>query len=185
MKIFIVSTSLKQASLNHKLATHIASVVESQGNEADLARMTDFDTPMYNFDDQQSTGIPANVEAFRDRLEAADGWIITSPEFNWSVPANIKNMIDWLSRMQPMPLAGKTAFLTSASPSLVGGVRGLLHFRQSLEALGTWTYPKLFALAQAPQAFDDNGALVNEDISKMLNGMLTDYCSGAAALKNR
>ncbi|MEL0114664.1 MAG: NAD(P)H-dependent oxidoreductase, partial [Rickettsiales bacterium] len=107
------------------------------------------------------------------------------PEFNWSVPGNIKNAIDWISRVRPVPIAGKSVFLAAASPSMTGGVRGLLHFRVSLESLGVWTYPKVFALAQAAQAFDDDGGLANAEIAGMLKAMLEDYCSGAQALNNR
>ena len=84
-----------------------------------------------------------------------------------------------------MPLDKKSILLSSASPSLVGGVRGLLSLRPSFESLGTWVYPKMFTLAQAPAAFDDAGNLANEDLSKMLNAMVADYCSAAVALNNR
>ncbi|MEQ9449372.1 MAG: NAD(P)H-dependent oxidoreductase, partial [Rhodospirillaceae bacterium] len=72
MKIFIVSASLRKDSLNHKLATHLAGLVKAQGGEADLARMNDFDMPLYNFDDQQATGIPAAAQALADRITVAD-----------------------------------------------------------------------------------------------------------------
>lgn len=185
MKLFIVSCSLRQGAFNHRLAETIARVAEAQGNEVDLARINDFDMPLYNFDLQESDGFPPASQAMVDRILAADGWIVTSPEYNWSVPAAIKNAIDWISRMRPMPIAGRSVLLTSASPSMVGGVRGLLHFRQTLEQMGVWTYPKLFALAQAAQAFDDDGGLANPDLAKMLDTMLADYCSAAVALNNR
>ena len=185
MKVFIVSCSRRDGSFNHKLATHISRVVEAQGGEADLARIIDFDMPFYNFDLQESEGFPDGAKNMVERISGADGWIITTPEYNWSVPAEIKNAIDWISRMQPVPIAGRSVLLTAASPSLVGGVRGLLHFRHSLESLGCWTYPKVFALAQANQAFDEAGGLANPDIAKMLETMVADYCSAAAALSNR
>lgn len=185
MKVFIVSCSLRQGSLNHKLAEHIASLVEGMGHEADLANMREFDMPLYNFDIQESDGWPPAMEAMVERITSADAWVIVTPEFNWSVPGNIKNAIDWISRVRPVPITGKSVFLAAASPSMTGGVRGLLHFRVSLESLGVWTYPKVFALAQAAQAFDDDGGLANADIAGMLKTMLEDYCSGAQALNNR
>lgn len=185
MKILVFSASLREASFNLKLSQLIAKVAEANGAEVDFARMNDFEMPLYNFDDQQSTGIPANAQALADRINAADGMILTSPEYNWLPPATIKNAIDWLSRMQPMPLDKKSILLSSATPSLVGGVRGLMSLRISFESLGTWVYPKMFTLAQAPAAFNDDGTLVSEDLSKMLNAMVADYCSAAAALNNR
>lgn len=185
MKLFIVSGSLRQGAFNHKLATHIGKVAEGLGHEVDLARINDFDMPLYNFDIQEADGFPAASQAMVDRILAADGWVITTPEYNWSVPAAIKNAIDWISRMRPVPIAGRSVLMTSASTSLVGGVRGVLHFRQSLEQMGIWTYPKVFALAQAGAAFDENGGLVNADLAKMLETMVADYCSAAVALNNR
>lgn len=185
MKIFVYSASLREESINLKLSKLIAKVAEANGAEVDFARMSDFDMPMYNFDDQQSSGIPAGAQALADRITATDGMILTSPEYNWLPPATIKNAVDWLSRMQPMPLDKKSILLSSATPSLVGGVRGLMSLRISYEALGTWVYPKMFTLAQAPGAFNDDGTLQNEDLSNMLNAMVADYCSAAVALNNR
>ena len=185
MKIFVYSASLRDESLNLKLSKLIAKVAEAIGAEVDFARMSEFDMPMYNFDDQQSKGIPAGAQALAERINTADGMILTSPEYNWLPAATIKNAVDWLSRLQPMPLEKKSILLSSASPSLVGGGRGLMSLRISYEALGTWVYPKMFTLAQAPGAFNDDGTLKNEDLSNMLNAMVADYCSAAVALNNR
>mgnify|MGYP001177310659 CR=1 FL=1 len=185
MKIFVYSASLREESINLKLSKLIAKVAEAGGADVDFARMSEFDMPMYNFDDQQSNGIPAGAQALAERIIAADGMILTSPEYNWLPAATIKNAVDWLSRLQPMPLEKKSILLSSASPSLVGGGRGLMSLRISYEALGTWVYPKMFTLAQAPGAFNDDGTLKNEDLSNMLNVMVADYCSAAVALNNR
>jgi chromate reductase len=185
MKIFVYSASLRKESINLTLSKLIAKVAEANGAEVDFARMSDFDMPAFNMDDQQSSGIPAGAQALADRITNSDGMILTSPEYNWLPPATIKNAVDWLSRIQPVPLDKKSVLLSSASPSLVGGVRGLMSLRLSFEALGTWVYPKMFTLAQAPGAFDDEGNIANEDLAKMLNAMVADYCSAAVALNNR
>ena len=185
MKILVFSASLREGSFNLKLSKAIAKMAEANGADVDFARMNDFNMPLFNFEDQESSGIPAGAQALADRITAADGMILSSPEYNWGPPANIKNAIDWLSRVLPMPLDHKSILLSSASPSLVGGVRGLSSLRPSFEALGTWVYPKMFTLAQAPAAFDDAGNIANEDLSKMLNAMVADYCSAAVALNSR
>ena len=185
MKIFVYSASLREDSINLKLSKLIATVAEAHGAEVDFARINDFDMPMYNMDEQQSSGVPAGAKALADRITAADGMILTSPEYNWLPPATIKNAVDWLSRIKPVPLDRKSILLSSASPSLVGGARGLLSLRVSFEALGTWVYPKMFTLAQAPAAFNDDGSLASEDLATMLDGMVADYCSAAVALNNR
>ncbi|MBI05091.1 MAG: hypothetical protein CMI96_04670 [Pelagibacteraceae bacterium] len=185
MKIFVYSASLREESVNLKLSKLIATVAASYGAEIDFARISEFDMPMYNFDEQQSSGIPEGAIQLADRIAAADGMILTSPEYNWLPPATIKNAIDWLSRIKPTPVDKKSILLSSASPSLAGGGRGLLSLRVSFEALGTWVYPKMFTLAQAPMAFKNDGTLVNEDLAEMLDAMVADYCSAAVALNNR
>ena len=185
MKLFVFSASLRRESLNARLARLIARIARDGGREVDLARIGEFDMPFYDFDVQQESGIPAAATALADRMTAADGMVLCSPEYNWLPPATVKNAVDWLSRIQPMPLAGLSLLLASASPSLVGGARGLMSLRTSFEALGVWVYPKIFALAQAGSAFDGDDGLADPDLAKMLETLVTDYCSGAAALANR
>lgn len=71
----------------------------------------------------------------------------------------IKNLIDWVSRLRPQPFNGKQALLMSASPSMVGGNRGLWALRIPLEHLGMRVYPDMFSLAQAHQAFAADGRI--------------------------
>jgi NAD(P)H-dependent FMN reductase len=100
-----------------------------------------------------------------------------------SVPALLKNAIDWLSRAKPMPLRGKTALLLSASPSLVGGNRGLWALRVPLEVLGVHVYPDMFSLATAHQAFTPEGELKDEMLAKFLKRTIEGYVrvTGAVA----
>ncbi len=185
MKLFVFSASLRRESLNARLARLIARIARNGGHEVDLARIGEFDMPFYDFDVQQESGIPAAAAALADRMTAADGMVLCSPEYNWLPPAAVKNAVDWLSRIQPMPLAGLSLLLAAASPSPVGGARGLMSLRTSFEALGVWVYPKTFALAQAGSAFDGDDGLADPDLAKMLEALTMDYCSGAAALANR
>jgi NAD(P)H-dependent FMN reductase len=100
--------------------------------------------------------------------------LIASPEYNFSLPGVLKNAIDWLSRAKPMVLKGKRALLLSASPSLVGGNRGLWALRVPLEAIGVHVYPDMFSLASAPEAMSDD-ALKDPMLAKLLDGMVTGW----------
>ena len=82
MKIFVYSASLRKESINLKLSKLIAKVAEANGAEVDFARMSDFDMPAFNMDDQQSSGIPAGAKALADRITNSDGMILTSPDRN-------------------------------------------------------------------------------------------------------
>jgi len=108
-------------------------------------------------------------------LKAADALIVASPEYNSSMPAAIKNLIDWVSRFRPQPFNGKQALLMSASPSMVGGNRGLWALRVPFEHLGTRVYPDMFSLAQAHQAWDGDTlkeAAVQERLDRTLGCFL-------------
>ena len=91
--------------------------------------------PIYNFDIQNSTGFPAEVNTWADAIRSADAVIIVSPEYNWSIPGGLKNAIDWVSRMKDQPFKDKPVALQSASPALLGGSRMQYHLRQSLTSV--------------------------------------------------
>jgi chromate reductase len=90
--------------------------------------------------------------------------LIASPENNASIPAMLKNTIDWISREDRgesglVPYRGKVASLLSASPGALGGLRGLVHLRQVLANLGVLVLSEQFALPHAHEAFAEDGSL--------------------------
>jgi NAD(P)H-dependent FMN reductase len=114
--------------------------------------------------------------ALRQRLEANDAFVIASPEYNASLPGHLKNVIDWTSRFTPQPFNEVHGLLLSASPSMVGGNRGLWALRIPLEHLGARVFPDMFSLAQAHKAFGPEGTLADlqlgERLVKTLKGFL-------------
>src|ERR1700737_3019285 len=91
--------------------------------------------PHYNHDDQDATGFPASVTAFADAIRAADGVVIASPEYNWTIPGSLKNAIDWVSRIKDQPFKDKPVALQSAAGGILGGSRAQYHLRQSLTSV--------------------------------------------------
>ena len=124
-----------------RAARHRGGDRGAHGATVDVAELRDFDMPLYDGDLEAASGIPEGVQRLAARISAADGMLMASPEYNFSVPGVLKNAIDWLSRTKPMPLRGKRALLLSASPSLVGGNRGLWALRVPLEVLGVHVFP--------------------------------------------
>jgi chromate reductase len=161
VQVLVFEGSLRKESLNRRLASLAAIVVEENGGTVDRAHMTDFDCPSYDGDREASDGFPAGAQEFHRRLVAADAFVISSPEYNASIPGSLKNAIDWVSRYHPQPFKGKHGLLMSASPSMAGGNRGLWALRQPLEHLGAPLYPDMFSLAQAHEAFDSGGRIAN------------------------
>jgi len=154
LRVLVLGASLSSTSLNNRLAAFAAGLITKNGGKSDLATIADFDCPFYDHDIEVEAGLPVGARRFCERLKAADALIVASPEYNSSMPAAIKNLIDWVSRFRPQPFNGKQALLMSASPSMAGGNRGLWALRVPFEHLGTRVYPDMFSLAQAHQAWE-------------------------------
>ena len=158
IRILLFSASLRSESLNTRLAKLAATAIEKNGGKVDFASMSEFDCPSFNQDLQPDGMHPAGAEEFKKRLLANHAIMIASPEYNGSMPGNVKNIIDWVSRFRPQPFNERHALLLSASPSMVGGNRGLWQLRIPLEHLGARVYPDMYSLAMAHQAFTPEGS---------------------------
>ena len=166
VKVLVFSASLREHSLNDRLATLAAQRVEAHGATVDRAFMADFDCPSYDGDEEREGPMPDGAVRLKDRLIGSDGFILVSPEYNASMPGILKNVIDWTSRFKPQPFTRRYGMLMSASPSMGGGNRGLWSLRVPLEHLGTRVYPDMFSLAQAHQAFDAAGGIADPALHK-------------------
>ena len=170
VRYLVFGASLRRDSLNDRLAALAARVIREKGGAPQLSTMADFDCPSYDTDVEREEGIPAGAQRLRDELLAADALVIASPEYNASMPGYLKNAIDWASRFRPQPFNGRQTLLMSASPSMVGGNRGLWSLRVPLEHLGARLYPDMFSLAQAHQAFDGEGGIADATLQQRFEG---------------
>lgn len=185
MKFLMFAAALARSSQNRRLIDLAARIVRESGHLVDPADFHEFDMPLYDGDLQAQSGLPPGALEMIRRIEGSDGLIISSPEYNFSLPGTLKNAIDWVSRAQPMPLRGKSGLLLSASTSLVGGIRGLWQLRIPLEGLGVFLYPDMFALGAADKAFAEDGTLKDPALSERLRTMITGYLKAAEALARR
>src|SRR6266568_364488 len=161
VRVLVFSASLRAESLNTRLANLARGVIENHGGTVDLATM----------------------EQFRSRIEDVDAFVIASPEYNGSFPGVLKNVIDWVSRYRPQPFNAKQGMLISASPSMVGGNRGLWALRVPLEHLGARMYPDMFSLAQAHQAFAPDGRIANQTLADRLDKTFVGFLDLVEAAK--
>jgi chromate reductase len=168
LRVLVFGAALRAESINARFAALVARLIGDTGATVDLAAMHEFDMPLYDGDVEAAKGLPEGALAFRDRLEQCDAFVISSPEYNASVPGVLKNAIDWVSRVHPQPFKNKQALLVSASPSLVGGNRGLWALRVPLEHLGARVYPDMFSLASAYQGFTEDGLLADPGLQQRL-----------------
>ena len=133
LDVLVICGSLRKGSYNAALARTLPALAPAAMK---LHPAPPFETfPIYNFDIQNSTGFPTEVNAWADAIRSADGLIIVSPEYNWSIPGVLKNAIDWISRLKDQPFAGKPVALQSAAGGLLGGSRAQYHLRQSLTSM--------------------------------------------------
>lgn len=177
MKIFALAASLRAASNNQQLIDLAIERARAQGAEVTAVNYADVVCPDYNQDDQDTTGFPKQADYFKELFDTHDGFIFSVPEYNYSIPGSLKNALDWVSRYRPSPTAGKWGYLLSASPSMVGGNRGLWATRQPLEVMGAIIYPGMFSLAQSYQAFNEDGSLKDEALQGRLDGELAKFLS--------
>ena len=184
VRFLVFSASLRAESLNSRLAHLARRVIEDHGGTVDVAAMADFECPSYDQDVQTRDGFPPGADEFRRRVEANDAFVIASPEYNGSMPGLLKNAIDWVSRHRPQPFNGRHGMLVSASPSMVGGNRGLWALRIPLEHLGARVYPDMFSLAQAHQAFDAEGRIANAQLQERFEHNIVGFMDLVEASKH-
>lgn len=184
VRLLVFAASLREDSVNSRLAALAAGIMETEGAVVDRAAMSDFDVPAYDGDLEHGAGPPAGAEALRRRLLGTDAFVIASPEYNASMPGVLKNLIDWVSRFRPQPWSGRHGLLMSASPSMVGGNRGAWALRVPLEHLGSRIYPDMFSLARAHDAFSADGALADARLQGRLESTLAGFIDLVEAAKH-
>ena len=183
-RLLVFAASLRVASLNVQLAKLVAQTITQHGGTVDMASMHEFDVPSYDQDDQDAEGFPPGAEAFRRRIEANDAFVIVSPEYNASMPGLLKNAVDWVSRYRPQPFNERHGLLLSASPSMVGGNRGLWAIRVPLEHLGARVFPDMFSLAQAHKAFTSDGKFANAQLAERFERTIVSFMDLVEAAKH-
>lgn len=184
LSFLVFSASLRAGSLNSRLANLAADTMVANGAEVNRASMADFDMPSFDSDVEAAGNFPSGAVALRERLQACDGFVISSPEYNASMPGVIKNAIDWVSRFRPQPFNELHGLLMSASPSMVGGNRGLWALRVPLEHLGARVFPDMFSLAQAHTALNDAGQISNPELQRRFEENVTKFMNLVEASKH-
>ena len=184
VNLLAFAASLRKDSWNRKLLAHAVPFAEKAGATVIVRHFRDFEGPMFDQDLFNEQGLPPGPQAFADLLGEVDGIILATPEYNYSIPGTLKNLVDWVSRVRPMPLRGKSAVLLSTSTSVVGGARGLWQTRIPFEGLGVSVLPGMFYHGPAAQLFADDGVTLRDP--KMAAGierLMGEYVEWAGKLK--
>jgi chromate reductase len=150
----VICGSLRKGSYNAALTRALPGLAPPG---LKLRSAPSFETiPIYNFDIQNSTGFPAEVNTWADAIRSADAVIIVSPEYNWSIPGGLKNAIDWVSRMKDQPFKDKPVVLQSCAGGILGGSRMQYHLRMSLTSVDAVLFGRPEVIVTfAAQKFDE------------------------------
>src|SRR3954451_5565028 len=179
MKVLAISGSLRSESHNTRLL-HAASEL--------VPRDVDFElwdglkaVPPYDEDDDTEPA-PAAVAALRAAVADADAVLFATPEYNSSVPGQLKNAVDWLSRpLAANALRNKPVAVIGASVGAFGAVWAQAELRKVLGATGARVVDAEVAVGHAPTRFDEAGALVDDDLRDQLRETLDTLLAETAA----
>ncbi|MEO1282376.1 MAG: NAD(P)H-dependent oxidoreductase [Pseudomonadota bacterium] len=189
IKLLFLAGSARDGSFNKKLARLGHKIADDKGIPSAFADLADYPMPLYNGDDEVASGPPENAKKLKALMALHDGILITSPEYNASIPPLLKNALDWVSRVKgnadtPLDVFRTRVFaLGSASPGGMGGLRGLIAVRTVLEmGLGALVLPDQFAVPRAAKAFDDNGSLNDKEAEGRYTSLIDQLHNAARIL---
>ncbi|MBI5864548.1 MAG: NAD(P)H-dependent oxidoreductase [Planctomycetes bacterium] len=167
IRVLGFSGSLRTDSYNSRLVRVALEGAKNAGAETTYLSLRDYPLPVFDEDVEAKEGLPANVRRLKEVFHAHHALLISCPEYNSSITAALKNVLDWVSRPAPgeKPLqgfAGKVCSLMAASPGALGGLRGLVTVRSILGNIGVIVLPEQVAVSKAHEAFNADGRLINE-----------------------
>ena len=167
MRILAISGSLREASYNTRLLRTAAEL--AAGEEVELELWDGLKAvPPYDEDDDRDPA-PEAVSRLREAIAGADGILFATPEYNSSIPGQLKNAIDWASRpLATNPLRNKPVAVIGSSTGMFGAVWAQAELRKVLAATGARVAEAEVAVGHAQTRFDEDGRLVDDEIREQL-----------------
>ncbi len=184
--VLAIAGSLRQRSYNRMLLQTARAVSPPELDielYADLASI-----PLFDEDhERQTSGGPPSVKRLRAKVKAADGLLISTPEYNQSMPGVLKNAIDWLSRPGPEEvLIEKPVAIVGASGGRWGTRLAQANLRQVLTATESLVMPQpAIFVAESAKVFGDDGALTNDLLRKQLENFLRAFAGWLRLMDKR
>jgi chromate reductase, NAD(P)H dehydrogenase (quinone) len=174
-QIIGISGSLRRGSFNTSLLRAAVELMPA-GNELKIESIDGI--PLYN-GDVEAEGIPKRVAELKKAITEADGLLLSTPEYNNSIPGVLKNAIDWISRPASDIkgiFGGKPVALMGASLGGFGTVLSQNAWLPVLRTLGTkpWFGGRLL-VSRAATVFDEHGKLIDENVRKQLEQFLRGF----------
>ena len=175
LRVLALSGSLRTASWNSKLLKTAAEALRSKGVIVDIFDFKAANIPVYDADIHEANPA-AGVVDFKNRLRAAHGFMLASPEYNYSIPGGLKNLFDIASRPPAEnPFKGKVSAQLGATPGPGGTLQAQVSIRHILSGLMCFPLPGQFVVSKAAEAFDEKGQLKDEMQRKQLDALLDRF----------
>ena len=164
-----ISGSLRKASYNRKLVLEAGRLFGPlKLTEADI------NLPLYDSDVEDEAGIPDAVRLLAEQIMSADAIVVATPEYNQSLSGVLKNALDWVSRVEGRPWAGKPVALISAAAGRSGGARASYALRLAMTPFQTKLLQGELLVAAPAKAFDQSGKLTDERYLKSLTTLMDE-----------
>jgi chromate reductase len=177
MTVLGISGSLRHGSYNTALLHEAADLLPA-GVELELYEGLEL-LPPYNEDDEGEDG-PVEGRRLRDAIEGADALLIATPEYNGSIPGQLKNAVDWASRpARAGALWGKPVAVIGATTGSYGAVWAQADLRRTLGIAGARVLEVELPVARAQERFDDAGRLRDEQLRERLGSILHELAAAA------
>lgn len=172
MRLLGICGSLRAGSFN---AMALAQAGRSLPEGSELEVLDWRNTPPFDAD-LLAAGFPEEVTALRERVRRADGILIATPEYNFSIPGMLKNLLDWVSRGEDQPLAGKPVAIMSASTGPLGGARVQYDLRRVLLFVDAMVMskPEVF-IGQAQTKFAADGRCADEPTARFVQSQMLAF----------
>ncbi len=181
LNIAVIYGSARSARQGINAAHFVVRKLEERGHDVTLVDSQDYDLPLLDlmYKEYESGTAPENMQAIADVLAAADGFIIVSAEYNHSIPAALKNLLDHFQSEYLYKPSGIVTY--SAGP--FGGVRALINLRAILAELGTPSIPSAFPISQVQNVFEADGTPLDAAYDKRIVKFLDEFEWYAYALR--
>ena len=176
-RLLALCGSLRNDSFNKKLLALAVAEARAQGAEVDVVEDKALgQLPLYD-QDVEAQGWPAPIKDLRERMARAQGLLISSPEYNSSIPGVLKNALDWMSRPPERVFQNKWAAIMGASPGMFGTARMQPHLRQTLASMNMNVVTTQVHTPRAMEALTSEGHFKDEARNKELAALVTALVS--------
>jgi chromate reductase, NAD(P)H dehydrogenase (quinone) len=180
--ILAFAGSTRPNSVNKRLLRISAAGARMAGATVTEIDFADYELPLHHGDVDSGMPMPAAARKLKSLVATHQGLLIAAPEHNSSLPAMLKNAIDWISwpdegEVPLQSISGRVAAIMSASPLYLGGYRGLISLRSILSNMGVIVIPTMRTLPSADKAFAEDGSLRDTKTHKSFENLGSELVS--------